>query len=109
MFKIRRGDTVRVIAGKDRGKQGKVIRVLTDSRKALVEGVNFVTKHRRRTQQEQHSGMIQVERPLYLSNLMVVCGSCNSAVRVKCVTAADETKSRVCKKCNEMIEEKKKR
>ncbi len=74
MLKIKKGDTVAVILGKDRGKRGKVLHLFPDAARAIVEGLNCVTKHRRRTQQEQqHSGIIQIEAPLALSKLKVVC------------------------------------
>lgn len=102
MLKIRKGDTVSVIAGKDKGKQGKVLHVLPLENKALVEGVNYVKKATRRTQSEQqHSGIVSVERPIACSNLMVVCKNCNVAARVGFSLLKDKSKGRVCKKCNE--------
>jgi len=90
------------MVGKDKGKQGKVIHVYPVVRKALVEGVNYVKKHKRRTQQEQqHTGIVQMEKPLALANLMVVCKNCNTAAKVGFAISKDKTKSRICKKCNE--------
>ncbi len=104
MNKIMKGDTAQVLAGKDRGKQGKVMRVLRSDGKALVEGINRVTKHRRRTQQEQqHAGIVQIEAPIALSNLQVVCKNCNAPARVGFSILKDKTKARICKKCNEAI------
>ncbi len=102
MFKIKKGDTVVVTAGKDKTKQGKVVRVLPLERKAVVEGINYAIKHKRRTgQEQQHSGRVQIEMPIALSNLMVVCKSCNSATKVGFSVMKDKTKVRLCKKCNE--------
>ena len=102
MLKIRRGDTVAVMSGKDKGKQGKVMRVYPILDKVLVEGVNFVKKHKRRTQQEQqHSGIVEMEKPIALSNLKVVCKNCNLPVKVGFTILKDNTKARICKKCNE--------
>ena len=104
MFKIKKGDTVAVITGKDAGKQGKVIHVLPETGKALVEGINYVKKHKRRTQQEQqHTGIVQIEKPIQLSNLKLVCKSCNAATKVGFSILKDKTKVRICKKCNEAI------
>lgn len=102
MLKIKKGDTVAVIAGKDKGKKGKVLRVFPEIGKALVEGVNYVKKHQRRTQaDQQHTGIMQVERPLSISNLMVVCKNCQAPSRLGFVILKDKTKARLCKKCNE--------
>lgn len=104
MFKIRRDDTVSVVAGKDKGKQGRVMRVFPAERKALVQGINYVKKHKRRTQQDQqHSGIVQIEKPISLSHLAVVCKGCNAPTKVGFAIMKDKTKSRVCKKCNEPI------
>lgn len=80
------------------------MRVLLASRRAIVEGINYVKKHRRRTQQEQqHAGIVQMEAPIALSNLKVVCKNCNAAVRVAFTVLKDKTKARTCKKCNETL------
>lgn len=102
MFKIKKGDTVVVMAGKDKGKQGKVVRVLPVLHKAVVEGINYAIKHKRRTgQEQQHSGRVQIEMPIALANLMVMCKNCNSATKVSFSVLKDKTKARLCKKCNE--------
>ncbi len=102
MLKILKNDTVVVTAGKDRGKRGKVLRVLPIESKVLVEGINIVVKHRRRTNQEQqHEGRVKMERPIALGNVMVVCKSCNAAARVGFKRLEDNSKARLCKKCNE--------
>jgi large subunit ribosomal protein L24 len=104
MLRIKKNDIVAVIAGKDKGKQGKVIQVLAAENKVLVEGVNQVKKHRRRTQQDQqHAGIVQMDRPIAFSNLMVVCKGCNGPVRTAFLVQKDNTKTRVCKKCNEPL------
>ena len=104
MLRIRKGDMVAVLAGKDRGKQAKVIRVFPSINKALVEGINYVKKHKRRTQQDQqHAGIVSVEQPIAVSNLMVVCKNCGKPVRTTFVVQKDNTKARLCKKCNEVV------
>ncbi len=104
MFKIKKGDTVAVLTGKDKGKQGRVMHVLREDKRALVEGVNYVKKAKRRTQQEQqHTGIVQMEKPVAISNLAVVCKNCNAPVKVGFSALKDKTKVRICKRCNEAI------
>jgi len=99
MFKIKRQDTVQVIKGKDKGKKGKVLEVLFAEKRAIVEGINLVTKHRRQTRQDQQSGRVQIEAPISLANLMVFCKNCNKPARVKFKELKDATKTRICSKC----------
>lgn len=94
---------MRVIAGRDRGKTGKVLKVFPDENRAIVEGINFVKKAMRRTREEQQGGIIQKEAPITLSNLAIFCKGCNRATRVGITVLSDGTKSRYCKKCNEVI------
>ncbi len=103
MYKIRRDDTVQVIKGKDIGKKGRVIKVFPRLNKALVEGINTVKKHRRRTQQDQQGGIISIEMPISISNLMLLCKHCNRIGRVGIKILQDKTKARFCKACNEVI------
>ena len=103
MFKIRRGDTVQVMKGKDKGKKGKVITILTDKSKALVEGINLAKKHKRRTSQDQQGGIVSIEVPVAFANLMVVCKNCNRPSRTGFKSLADGTKSRFCKACKEVL------
>ena len=103
MNKIRKNDTVKVIAGKDKGKTGRVLSVFPVNNKALVEGVNFVKKHMRRTREDQQGGIIQKESPIDLSNLAVFCKNCNAPVHTGVRLLSDGTKSRYCKKCEEVI------
>ena len=101
MFKIRRDDIVMVMKGKDRGKTGKVLAVIVEKRKALVEGVNFVKKAMRRRREDEQAGIIQREAPISLANLALVCKHCNQPTRVGFSVIADGSKLRVCKKCKE--------
>ncbi|MBM3245812.1 MAG: 50S ribosomal protein L24 [Candidatus Omnitrophica bacterium] len=103
MFKIRKNDTVEVVKGKDVGKKGKVLQIFTDRNKAIVEGINLVKKHRRQTRQDQPGGLVSIEAPISLPNLLVLCKHCDHGVRVGFKVLADGTKSRVCKDCNEVI------
>ena len=99
MQRIRKDDTVRVIAGKDRGKEGRVVRVLTD--RVMVEGVNVATKHRRMQTTRaggQQGGIVHEEMPLDASNVMPVCPSCGAPTRVG-AKFIDGEKHRYCRKC----------
>jgi large subunit ribosomal protein L24 len=100
---IRKNDIVYVRAGKDKGKKAKVLKVFPARLKALVEGINYVKKHTRRTQQDQKGGVIQRENPISVSSLAVICPKCAKPVRVGFKEMADRTKARVCRKCGEII------
>jgi large subunit ribosomal protein L24 len=96
---IRTGDTVEVIAGNDRGQRSRVIRVDRATGKALVEGVNRVKKHIRRSQKYPQGGVLSKEMPVQLSNLKFLCQSCGSAARLGARFLDDGSKERYCKKC----------
>ena len=96
---IRTGDTVEVINGSDRGSQNRVIRIDREAGKALVENVNRVYKHVRRSQKHPQGGRLSKEMPVQLSNLMYVCGSCNSRTRLGARFSTGGAKERYCKKC----------
>ena len=104
---IRTGDTVEVTAGNDRGQKSRVIKVDRESGKALVEGVNRVKKHIRRSQKYPQGGVLSKEMPVQLSNLAYVCGSCQKATRLGARFLADGSKERFCKKCGEVFPEPK--
>jgi large subunit ribosomal protein L24 len=101
---VRRGDTVAVLAGKERGKRGKVLAVLRDKNRVLVEHVNMIKKHQRPTQKLRQGGIIEREGPIHLSNVMVVCGKCARPARTSTQTFADGRKVRVCRRCGETID-----
>jgi large subunit ribosomal protein L24 len=96
---IRTGDSVEVIAGNDRGMKSRVIKVDRDTGKALVEGVNRVKKHIRRSQKYPQGGVLSKEMPVQLSNLKYVCQSCGAAARLGARFLDDGSKERFCKKC----------
>lgn len=103
MTRIRKNDTVMIMKGKDRGKTGRVMKVLSGEMRAIIEGYNLVKKHSRKSQQNPQGGIIQMESPIQLSNLMPVCPKCNKPARVGSVIEKDSKKSRVCKKCKEAL------
>ena len=100
---VKKGDTVLVITGKDKGKTGKVLEVFPKNNRVLVEGVNIASKHKKaRTQQEQ-SAIIKKNAPIDASNVMVVCSVCGKATRVA-HKEIDGKKVRVCKKCSASLD-----
>lgn len=99
MIKIKKNDIVEIIAGKDKGKKGKVLRVFPKIQKAVVENINIIKKARRKTQEDQKGGIVEIETPLNLSNLMLVCKQCSKRIRTKISVLKDGAKIRECKKC----------
>lgn len=103
-MRIRKNDTVRVISGKDKGKEGKVIKVHSKEGKLLVQGINLVWKHMRRSQQHPHGARIQREAPIRIDNVMLICPNCNKVTRSSYQTV-ESVKKRVCRKCHQPIAE----
>jgi len=101
---VRKGDTVMVVAGKERGKKGKVLRVLKDKGRVLVEHVNMIKKHQRPTQKLRQGGIIEREGALHVSNVMLVCGKCDKPTRAATKILADGRRVRVCRKCGETLD-----
>jgi large subunit ribosomal protein L24 len=101
---VRRGDMVAVLGGKERGKRGKVLRVVPAAGRVLVEHVNMIKKHQRPTQKLRQGGIIEREGFIHLSNVMVVCGKCDRPSRTGAQALADGRKVRVCKRCGESID-----
>lgn len=100
-FKIRKDDTVQVIAGKDKGKRGTVVRVITNKDAVIVSGVNIVKKTMKRRSQQEQGGIAEVEAPLNISNVAIVCKKCGP-VRIGYKIDGDK-KIRVCRKCGEAL------
>jgi large subunit ribosomal protein L24 len=98
-LKIKKGDNVQVLTGKDRGKTGVVMRTLPDSGKVIVDGVNVAKKHQRATRATMQGGIIDKDMPIPVANVALVCPSCGKAVRVGYKVHSDGSKSRVCKRC----------
>jgi large subunit ribosomal protein L24 len=102
--KVRRNDTVEITTGKDRGKRGEVRRVLPKQQRLVVAGANIVKRHRRQRTATEASAIVELEAPLHVSNVLVVCPACTRAVRVGFRILEDERKVRFCKRCNESID-----
>lgn len=102
-MKIRRNDIAKVIAGKDKGKSGKVLKIFPAANKVIVEGVNYLKKHARKTQDNPKGGIVQKESVINISNVAIVCTRCNKPSRMGFTTLSDGTKARICKNCKETI------
>ncbi len=101
-MKLRKGDTVKIIKGKDRGKTGKVSTVFPAKDKLSVEGLNLFKKHVRPKKQGEKGETVMVSRPMSASNVMIICSSCGKAVRIG-FTIEEKSKFRQCKKCKARI------
>jgi large subunit ribosomal protein L24 len=102
-YKIKKNDTVMVVAGRDRGKTGKVMRVLPDRGRVVIERLNIVKRHSKPRGAQSPGGIVEKEAPLDISNVMIFCDRCNAPVRVGVKTADDGSRNRVCRKCGEAI------
>lgn len=102
-FHVKKNDVVMVIAGKDKGKTGKILKVLRKKQAVIVEGVNIVKKHLRPTPKAK-GGIVEREAPIHVSNVMLYCDRCAKPVRVGRRLLEDGRKVRYCKKCDEVID-----
>ncbi|MDP3981991.1 MAG: 50S ribosomal protein L24 [bacterium] len=96
--KIKKGDTVAVIAGKDQGRKGKVLRVIPTDGRVVVEGMNIRKKHVRAKRANEKGQVVQQPGPFHISNVQLFCEKCSSAARVGIIQEGDK-RSRICKKC----------
>ena len=101
---VRKGDRVVVIAGKDRGKSGKVLSVLGLAQKVTVEKINMIKRHTKPNQQNRQGGILEREAPIHLSNVMIYCATCQKPTRMGSKTMTDGSRVRVCRKCQQPIE-----
>jgi large subunit ribosomal protein L24 len=105
-FKLKVEDTVQVITGKDKGKRGRILKILRDKDRLMVEGVNIVKKARKRRNQQDRGGIVEVEAAIHSSNVMVVCKKCGPTrigYRLEQNPEGKTTKTRICKKCGEAL------
>lgn len=100
---VRKGDRVKVIAGKDKGKESRVLRVMPEKQRLVVEHVNMIKKHRRPTSKQPQGGILEIEGTIHVSNVMLVCPSCSQPTRVG-RRRDDGTRVRTCKKCGKDID-----
>jgi len=102
-YKIKKNDMVMVVSGRDRGKTGKVMRVLRERGRVVIERLNMVKRHSKARGAASPGGIVDKEAPLDISNVMIFCERCNAPVRVGIKAADDGSKSRVCRRCGEAI------
>ena len=100
---VKTGDTVVVLSGKDKGKQGKVLQVSPKEGKVIVEGLNVVTKHVKPRRQGEQGGIVEAEAAMYASKVQLVCPKCSKPTRIAHKILEDGSKVRVCKSCEEEI------
>ena len=101
---IKKDDMVKILAGKEQGKTGKVLRVLPTKSRVVVEGLNMIKRHTRPNQLYPEGGILEKEAPMSTSNVMLICGSCNQPTRTGVRLLEDGSKTRYCKKCNESVD-----
>jgi large subunit ribosomal protein L24 len=103
-IQIKKDDKVKVIAGKDKGKVGKVLKVNRKKKRLLIENINIVKRHTKPSAQNRQGGILESEAPIDWSNVLLMCNKCIEPVRVKKKTLDDGKTVRICRKCNEMID-----
>jgi large subunit ribosomal protein L24 len=101
---IRKNDSVMVIGGKERGKTGKVLRVLQDKDAVIVERLNMVKRHTKPRGPQQPGGIVEKEASIHASNIMILCDKCNAPVRIGRKVLGDGKKIRICRRCNEALD-----
>ena len=105
LIQFRKNDQVKIIAGRDLNKTGRVLRVLRDKGRVVVEGVSFLKRHTRPNPQRQiKGGIVEREAPIHVSNVMIVCGACGKATRIGHNVLADGKKVRICRSCNSSLD-----
>ena len=102
--KIRKNDTVMVIAGKERGKTGKVLRVIGEKNRIVIERLNMVKRHKKGTGMQNPGGVVEKEASIDLSNVMIMCERCNAPARIGGRRLEDGSGVRVCRRCGEAID-----
>jgi large subunit ribosomal protein L24 len=100
---IKKGDKVVVLSGKDKGKTGKVLEVIASGNSAIIDGINLAKKHLRRRSESESGGIKEMPRPLAFSKLALFCSSCGKGARFGIKILADNTKTRICKRCQQAI------
>ncbi len=103
---IRKNDNIEVISGKEKGRRGRVLKLLPKTQRVMVENVNLAKKHTRPTQDNPQGGIVKKELSLDISNVMLVCNKCDEPRRIGYKVINEGSKVRVCRKCGEMFESK---
>jgi large subunit ribosomal protein L24 len=103
--RLRKNDLVQVIAGKDAGKQGKVLKVIPEKNRVIVQGVGFIRRHTRPNPQRNiKGGIAEREAPIHASNVMIICGECGKRTRIGAKVLADGVKARICRHCEGVLD-----
>jgi large subunit ribosomal protein L24 len=102
-MKLRKGDTVKIVAGKDRGKQGKIEKVFPKTNQVLIPGINLYKKHVRPQGEGKPGGIIDLTKPLLVANVALICPKCKRQTRVGFQVDQKGEKKRICKKCQELV------
>ena len=100
--KFKKGDMVKVLAGKDKGKTGKILKAIPEKDRIVIEKVNMIKKHKK-PDQKTKGGVVEKEGSIHISKVGLLCNKCNTAVRVRNKMLEDGKKVRICSKCNEVI------
>ncbi len=103
-MRIRKGDTVLVIAGKEKGRKGRIDRIIPSKNRVVVEGLNMVIRHMRPRPDVRQAGRVQKESPIHVSNVMLICNKCEEPSRIRVSFLEDRRKVRVCLRCRETID-----
>ena len=103
-FHVKKNDLVMVVSGKEQGKSGRILKVLPEKEKVIIEKINFIKRHARPHGKQRQGGILEKEAPLHLSNVMLLCEKCNKAVRVGHRVVEGNKKARYCRKCGEILD-----
>ena len=102
LSKLKKGDMVKILAGKDKGKTGKILKAIPEKDRIVIEKVNMIKKHKK-PDQKTKGGVVEKEGSIHISKVSLLCNKCNTAVRVKNKMLEDGKKVRICSKCNDVI------
>jgi large subunit ribosomal protein L24 len=102
LSRLKKGDVVKVLAGKDKGKTGKILKTIPEKSRIVVEKVNIIKRHKK-PDQKSRGGVVEKEAPLHVAKVALFCNKCNAGVRVRNKVLEDGKKVRICSKCNEVI------
>ena len=102
-YSIRKNDMVVITAGKEKGKRGKVLKVIHDKERVVVEKVNFIKRHTKPSGAQRQGGIVEMEGPIHISNVMLLCEKCGKGVRVRNQKLEDGSSARICAGCGESL------
>jgi large subunit ribosomal protein L24 len=103
-YNIKKNDLVMVVNGKEKGKSGRVLKVIPEKEKVLLEKINIIKRHSRPHGQQRRGGILEKEAPLHISNVMLICEKCNKPVRIGRRLVEGSKKARFCRKCGEIFD-----